>query len=384
MGVLRICTAFFLFLSLLYYYKTRRPRSLPPPSSVIPTSRTQSITLIHYEVRLRLQSNHYLGSLRCAFTLKRPASISLDFYGKEITSLLVNHTTRDIHWLNYTLDLSPLKTGYNEVEIRFIGLYTPNGLWKYSSEVVMFPGAVQGLHRVFPCFDQPDIKATYRLTVSVKKGWEVIGTDFPMRLTNFVGCCPDPDSIFDQEEQQPSTLHEFHPSVPYSPDHFCLCTGHFTRFTLQHDQLLTIYCRPELASKLNVAFNFEVVEKVIEYMHKVTGVSYCFPKLDVVYVPGESGYAASVVFLKEEMVDWQWEKVEVLREKLAELVAAQWVGVLLTYESLSDLSDWSSLRTSLIDDFLCRHALNPTRRLSLQSLFSLHKWESCAAARLYK
>ena len=29
-------------------------------------------------------------------------------------------------------------------------------------------------HRLFPCFDQPDIKATYRFTVTAPADWEVI------------------------------------------------------------------------------------------------------------------------------------------------------------------------------------------------------------------
>lgn len=387
MGALRLGLALALFLALLYHYKARkRPSSLPSPvrpALAEGSERTKSVGMVHYEVRLRLQEQLYQGAVRCSFTMRTQGQLAMDFEGKEITDLRVNHQRREPHWTSSTsLSLSPLKLGYNEVEIRFLGLYSDSGL-SSSPDLILFPGAVQGLHRVFPCFDQPDIKATCKLLVSAIRGWEVLSTDFPQRLTNYVGCCPDPDPIFDEEERQPSTLHQFHTSVPYSPDHFAVCAGHFTRFTLQKEQRLTILCRPQLAHRLNLSLHFTTLEQALRHMHELTGVPYCFPKLDVVYVPRRSGCAASVVFVNEGLSRLDWGGEEELRETLAREVAAQWVGVLLTYESQSDLPSWFNLRDALADDFLGKACLDESRRSALQSLFSLHKWDSCPAATLY-
>jgi len=387
MGALRIGLALALLLALLYHYKARKRRAALfqdlRPALAEGSERTKSVATVHYEVRLRLQEELYKGSVRCSFVMRRQGELRLDFQGKTITDFRVNHQRREPQWTSPTsISLSPLKLGFNEVEIRFLGLYSDTGL-SSSPDLVLFPGAVQGLHRVFPCFDQPDIKATCRLIVSALRGWEVLSTDFPQRLTNYVGCCPDPDPIFDEEERQPSTLHEFHPSVPYSPDHFAVCAGQFTRFTLQKQQRLTVLCRPQLAPSLNLSLHFTTLEQALSHMHELTGVPYCFPKLDVVYVPRTTGYAASVVFVNEELGRIDWGGEEELRETLARQVAAQWVGVLLTYESSADQPAWSSLRDVLADDFLGRECLDEARRAVLQARFSLHKWDSCAAATLY-
>ena len=80
-------------------------------------------------------------------------------------------------------DLKEFSPGTNRVEIAYTHPYSTdgNGLHRFKDPVDGKVYLYSNLepyraHRLFPCFDQPDLKASYELTVEAPKDWEVIST----------------------------------------------------------------------------------------------------------------------------------------------------------------------------------------------------------------
>ena len=83
-----------------------------------------------------------------------------------------------------------LKVQGNEVEIFFVNEYSKEGtgLHSYTEAKTNFQylysqGESYNCHRIFPCFDQPDIKATFELTVACPKSWKVIANCYERHST---------------------------------------------------------------------------------------------------------------------------------------------------------------------------------------------------------
>lgn len=73
--------------------------------------------------------------------------------------------------------------GHNEIKVRFVSSYIKDcqGLHYFkdpqdNEEYLYSQFEAADAHRVFPCFDQPDLKAPYSLLVYAPKDWVVLST----------------------------------------------------------------------------------------------------------------------------------------------------------------------------------------------------------------
>ena len=78
-------------------------------------------------------------------------------------------------------------------------------------------------HRLFPCFDQPDLKARFELTVSAPGSWTVVSAEAAARTA------PLPDG---------RRRHEFPPTAPFSTYLFPLVAGPYERVEGRHGDLV--------------------------------------------------------------------------------------------------------------------------------------------------
>jgi aminopeptidase N len=113
--------------------------------------------------------------------------LSLDYLGKEIHALIINgnevtdsETYRD-HKIYLPRDL--LKQGHNEIRVRFVSEYVKDcqGMHYFKDpedgeEYMYSQCEAAEAHKIFPCFDQPDLKAPYSLLVFAPAEWNVVST----------------------------------------------------------------------------------------------------------------------------------------------------------------------------------------------------------------
>jgi len=103
------------------------------------------------------------------------AALQIDFKedASKILSVKVNEQPTAIQFSNehILIDANLLKTGLNQIQIQFIagdGALNRNNDYCYA---LLVPERARTL---FPCFDQPDLKARYTLSISAPAGWKVL------------------------------------------------------------------------------------------------------------------------------------------------------------------------------------------------------------------
>ncbi|MCK7636406.1 aminopeptidase N [Corynebacterium sp. P7202] len=141
--------------------------------------------------------------------------------------------------------------------------------------------------RMFACFDQPDLKATYDLTITTPTGWRVIsnadqtvtdngdGTSthasrIDYRLSTYlVAICVGPYHEV-RDEWTGELTH--HPETPADQPH---------ELTVP----MGLYCRRSLADSLDAERLFTETKQGFDFYHANFGVAYPFHKYDQIFVP---------------------------------------------------------------------------------------------------
>ena len=185
-------------------------------------------------------------------------------------------------------------------------------------------------HRVFACFDQPDVKGTFAFTVRAPRDWLVVANTAPSGP-------PDPDGD--------ALRWRFPPSPPIAPYVAAVAAGPWHRVQDRHDGIeLGLYCRQSLARYLDPEEIFEITKQGLDFYERAFGYPYPFgSKYDQLLVPefsaGAMENAACVTF--SESFLFRSRVTDAAREQRAEVIlhemAHMWFGNLVTMRWWNDL-----------------------------------------------
>jgi aminopeptidase N len=186
-------------------------------------------------------------------------------------------------------------------------------------------------HRVFPCFDQPDIKATYRMLVAAPRDWRVVTSDAAGQTSTLAGA---------------RRLHDFPRSARFSTYLFSLVAGPFARVESSHDRIpLGVYGRASMREALERSAGeiLEVTGQGMDYYADLFGRRYPFSKYDQLFVPEFNAGAMenvgavtvhdSFLFRDPPTYGQRVTRAEVLLHELAHM----WFGDLVTMRWWDDL-----------------------------------------------
>jgi aminopeptidase N len=188
-------------------------------------------------------------------------------------------------------------------------------------------------HRVYACFDQPDLKATFEFSVLAPASWEV--------LSNMA-----PDVAGQDGHDGPDSARRWHfPASPVMSSYItAIVAGPYHKVTSEHDGIpLGIYCRQSLAEYLDPDEIFEVTRQGFDFFHGAFGVRYPFGKYDQVFVPeykaGAMENAGCVTFLEDYV--FRSRVTDFARELRGDTIlhemAHMWFGDLVTMRWWDDL-----------------------------------------------
>ena len=130
-------------------------------------------------------------------------------------------------------------------------------------------------HLTFPCFDQPDIKARYTLSVTAPSGWQVaangrpVGEETPAAQPGFV-------------------THRFAETKPLSTYLFAFAAGRFTVETaVRGGRHMRMFHRETDAAKVtrNREVAFDLHAAALAWLEDYTGIPYPFDTFDFVLIP---------------------------------------------------------------------------------------------------
>ncbi|WP_299675456.1 M1 family aminopeptidase [uncultured Dokdonia sp.] len=201
---------------------------------------------------------------------------------------------------------------------------------------------------VFPCFDQPDIKANYVVKISAPSAWEVL--------------CGAP--LASKETEDIFTTYQFEPSDKMSTYLFSFVAGQFEKVTSQ-DTKRTMNMLYRETNKEKIAAStdriFELHQSSLDFLENYTQVDFPFKKFDFATIPGfqyggmeHTGaiqYRESSLFLDTSATRTQ----ELSRAKLiAHETAHMWFGNLVTMEWFNDV--WMK---EVFANFMADKIVNP-------------------------
>ncbi|MGA9614784.1 MAG: aminopeptidase N, partial [Mycobacterium sp.] len=197
--------------------------------------------------------------------------------------------------------------------------------------------------RMFACFDQPDLKATFDVSVTAPQHWQVVSNGATASAVD--------------------GRYTFATTPRMSTYLVALIAGPYVRwddvYSDEHGEIaLGIFCRATLADFMDAERLFTQTKQGFGFYHKNFGVPYAFGKYDQLFVPefnaGAMENAGAVTFLEDYV--FRSKVTRASYERRAETVlhemAHMWFGDLVTMRWWDDL--WLNESFATFASVLCQ------------------------------
>lgn len=184
----------------------------------------------------------------------------------------------------------------------------------------------------FPLFDQPDLKATFALDLSIPNDWEAVANGRVGEM-----------SQTDHGQKQ----YSFEPTKPISSYLFAFAVGKFKKITKTiKGRELTLFHREtdslKVANNVDIAFDWHM--KALDWLENYAGIKYPFDKMAFVLIPsfqyggmehpGAIFYKASSIFLDESStLNQQLGRARLIAHEVSHM----WFGNLVTMQWFDDV-----------------------------------------------
>ncbi|MGA0442300.1 MAG: aminopeptidase N [Candidatus Nanopelagicaceae bacterium] len=315
--------------------------------------RSAHLRIHNYEVTLDVTTgdNTFYSKSKVTFACSKPGySTFIDAVGKRLISATLNGKSIDSsEFTGQSLFLKDLQAE-NELVVEVEAIYskTGEGLQRsvdpVDNEVYLYSqGETAFIRNMYPCFDQPDLKATFDFTVIAPSHWEVISNN-PVKNKSVV------DGKNKWEFTRTPVMSTYITAVVAGP------------YAHVHDEYngkkkipMGIYCRKSLFQHLDAEEIFNVTKQGFEYFERVFGLAYAFEKYDQIAVVDFNWGAmenAGCVTFREELLVFRSKVTERMYNARANTIlhemAHMWFGNLVTMKWWDDLwlnesfAEWSS------------------------------------------
>lgn len=235
-----------------------------------------------------------VSNLACALTLRVPDSRATDIHGRitisftltgartplvldfapdggRLVSAHVNGTLVELTVTNghILIPADALVEGATEVTFDFVA---GDGPLNRRDDLLYSLFVPARASHVFPCFDQPDLKATWALTLDVPSGWKAVSNGRESEHRTAPSC----------------DTYRFDRTAPIPTYLFAVAAGHFTIETVSHGgrTFRVFHVEPDTE---RLARNLPAIAAqhahALEWMERYTQVPYPFGKLDIVLIP---------------------------------------------------------------------------------------------------
>jgi len=315
--------------------------------------RADNLAVSSYDITLDLThgTKHFIAKTVARFSATPGYNTFVDAVGHRVISATLNGAAVDTsNFDGESIFLTNL-AAQNELIIEIENTYSDTGeglqlsVDPADNEIYVYSqGETAYTRKMFPCFDQPSLKATYTLTANVPAHWEAISNSPVVSKSDVVNGA--------------RTWH-FAPTPRIATYIMCLIAGPYFHV---HDEYkgsktvpLGIYCRKSLADKVDPEDIFHLTKQGFDYFEKTFGLAYPFEKYDQIAVVdfnwGAMENSGAVTF-KEELLVFRSKVTERLYSARANVIlhemAHMWFGNMVTMHWWDDLwlnesfAEWSS------------------------------------------
>ncbi len=268
------------------------------------SERSGLISVTSYDVVLDLTSSGptFATTTTAVFACKSPgAQTWIDLIVPAVESVRLNGTQLSVaEVVQGARILIPNLEEMNTLVVKAQGKYmnTGEGLHRFIDPVdnetylyTQFESA--DARRMYACFEQPDLKATFTLTATAPSNWKVISNSPMAQIT---------------EHDNDTKTWEFEPTPIISTYITALVAGPYFEVRDEYSgpygtYPLGIYCRQSLSKFLDSEEIFEVTKQGFAFFEDQFKVGYPFAKYDQLFVPefnaGAMENAGCVTFLED-------------------------------------------------------------------------------------
>ena len=234
--------------------------------------RKSSIEGLKYNIDIDLVKN--IGRVDIDLELTQSDEIVIDFRATEnISGVKLNNSEvrHEVFNEHIVIPKSEVEAGNNIVSIDF---KVDNQSLNRNEEFLYTLLVPDRARTLFPCFDQPDLKACYTLSLTIPEEW--------VAVSNTVVC---------NEIVDPNTATKrvsFAPTEPLSTYLFSFVAGKLYHRTYDDgEHHFTAYYRetePKRLAQLETIFS--EVKSSLKWLEEYTGIKYPFAKYDLIILPG--------------------------------------------------------------------------------------------------
>ncbi len=333
------------------------PRSIDAPGDPGPgvplalaEERARRISDLRYDLRVAIPADRsapVTGAVTIAFTLQdasrplaldftRPARLTGARHGADVV-------VTDDHVI---VPAARLREGRNEISLEFVA---GDAALNRNAEFLYTLFVPARAHLTFPCFDQPDLKATWKLTLSIPDGWRAVA-NAPLTAA---------------ARSDGRTTLTSGDTAPLSTYLFAFAAGRFSIETAERaGRTFNMLHRETDAAKVarNRDTIFDLHAAALAWLEQYTGIPYPWGKFDFLLVPsfqfggmehpGAIFYNASGLLLDPSATQNQkLGRASVIAHETAHM----WFGDLVTMRWFNDV--WMK---EVFANFMAAKIVNPT------------------------
>jgi aminopeptidase N len=294
-----------------------------------------------YHVQLDLVAGRstYRGETTLTFDIEGNSDISLGLRGRTIELLEINGRAVEPDWNGYKVTLpGQLLAPRTTVRVVYENDYdtTGDGFHRFvdpedGAEYVYSNFEPFEAHRLFPCFDQPDIKGTYLIEVTAPADWEMVSNYPVAQVTDVAGG---------------RRHHRFERTPPFSTYLVALIGGPYAVRRRDHNGVaMGIYARRSLEHLLDDQHHemFDITTQGLDFYARLFDRPFPFAKYDQLFVPeynsgamenvGAVTFNEAYLFRDPPTDNQRLDRAEVVLHELAHM----WFGDLVTMRWWNDL-----------------------------------------------
>ena len=300
--------------------------------------RAAQLSNVRYALDLDVtQRTSAAGHVRIAFTRRGGGDVIVDFRGQSFDSTAVNGAQIALTSVNghLVVPAAALHDGDNTVTLRIRTAIAPAG-----ASIISFHDATDGAdylytllvpadaNQLFPCFDQPDLKATVTLTLTTPPNWTALANGSVQRVDSTVT----------------KTFH-FAESKPISTYLIAFAAGPWAVTTKTIDgRTISLYTRASRAREAEADTLLALNARAVAWLERYTAQPFPFEKFDFLLAPafpfGGMEHPGAVFYNEESFIYRERPTLSQTLGREATIfheVAHQWFGDFATMRWFDDL-----------------------------------------------
>jgi aminopeptidase N len=264
------------------------PMQSTPPAPGVPRTlaqeRTQRVKDLRYAVEFVIPAERtapVTGRVTITFTLtdaSRPLALDFSEPGRVISTSAKSLSRVPDHLVIQPADLHE---GKNDLTIEFVA---GDAALNRNPEFLYTLFVPARAHLAFPCFDQPDLKARWTLTLTYPSGWQALANGAPLEEVRL-----KPDATRDGNTASDRPVRTFFKETePLSTYLFAFAAGRFSIETGERaGRTFRMFHRETDAAKVaqNRDAIFDLHAAALTWLERYTGIPYPWDKFDFLLVP---------------------------------------------------------------------------------------------------